>query len=78
VRKLHKFCSFGKMYMKFKKSASGRLYPWSRRVGGFRCRSGRGGDYGNTNVTSGSRTWVLLRDRSHQTEVRVKGNRSFV
>ena len=60
MRKLHKFCSLRKMYMKCKKSASGRLYPWSRRMGGFRCHSGRGGDYGNSNVTSGSRTPVVV------------------
>jgi hypothetical protein len=51
--------AFGKMCMKLKKSASGRLYPWSRRLGGFRSLSGRGGDYGNSNVTSRSRTPVV-------------------
>jgi len=60
VRKLHKFCNFRKMYMTFKKSASGRLYPWSKRLGGFRCHSGRGGDCGNSNVTFGSRTPVVV------------------
>jgi hypothetical protein len=60
MRKLYQFCSLHKMYMKFEKTASGRLYPWSRRMCGLRCHSERDDDYGNFNVTSGSRTTVVV------------------
>jgi hypothetical protein len=64
--------------MEFKKSASGRLYPWRRRLGRLGAILDVVVFMEIRMLLPGVDPQSLLRGRSLQTEVRVKGNRSFV